>query len=274
MVVYLERTINVLLTEGVRLAGAVHELVHRVDALHIFHDTEGKVGMYPRSVLHEVDGLGQEAVDFALGTLAATGEALAGKLSNHKRQLESIVPELHVGNETRRAHVVVVQGLMGWLASAIARLVPIFHPLHSIGVGAGNWGEQHGITLGRQGFDILLPKVGGFARTHVGLAWFVRLIWSHHAIGVASLDKLGKLGDLISTPQHGHALDTILFAVGIQAWTPSIKISYVVGHPRLEGQGYTVGPGKTNLASRPTPRSSGGDSLVGGSGMRRGSSLG
>lgn len=59
-------------------------------------------------------------------------------------------------------------------APAIANRVPVFHPLHSVGIGASSWGDEHGITLIVQGLDIFHPHVGTFTRTHVGLAWFVR----------------------------------------------------------------------------------------------------
>jgi hypothetical protein len=94
--------IDVLLAEGGGLASAVHELVEGVDTLHILHDayrnsqhrsirvimtlhTEGEVGSYPGSALHEVDSGGHEALYLALRALSAAIEVLRHKSISQKK---------------------------------------------------------------------------------------------------------------------------------------------------------------------------------------------
>jgi len=92
----LSTAVDVSIAKGGRLAGAGHELVKGVDALHLFHDTcgtirkerqrmtmailtEGEVSRYPGSGLHEVNGISEKGVSLGLGALRSIGKALVTK---------------------------------------------------------------------------------------------------------------------------------------------------------------------------------------------------
>jgi len=138
---------------------------------------------------------------------------------------------------------------MGWVASSAASAHEVLYPNQSIGVRARSRGNQHGVALVLQGLNVLFPERGAMLWCHVRLTWLVRLIESHHASGVAFLDKLREFGDLVVTPQHGHVpeIDT-----RIDVGAPGVDISDVLGQERIDTR-RTIGPAKTDFATTSGP---------------------
>jgi hypothetical protein len=62
---------------------------------------------------------------------------------------------------------------------------------------------------------MLLPDTGGIRGIHVRLAILVGLVETEDVVGIARLDELGELINLLVTPEHGDTCEAkVLGAIG------------------------------------------------------------
>jgi hypothetical protein len=242
------------------LATAGHQLVERVDVVHVVHDTEGEVGGNTSVVLGKVLDVLEEAEDLALVALVVlAAEVLAGSFSDPDRLVEGRVVVVDVIDQALRRGTVEVDSNTVECATR-ASIHEIFHPLLSIRTVRASRGDEL-VATRLERLDVFLPDVRSVPRRHVGLAGFIGFIHSQNVISIVvrSIDNvLNESVNVLIAPQHRSALEAKGLCTLGAPGTPSVdefgsvslvevKIAVVLG---------AVGPSDTHFALASTGRRS------------------
>ena len=201
--------------------------------------TEGEVAKNPVGVLEEGGDGSLERPDVVHARLRTTVEVLVGELGDEDGVAEAVVVVGDVVDEVLRVDVVPVDGL-GIERAALALVVELLHPLLAGGVARGGRGDELVAEVLLR-LDVLLPELDGLLRRHVGLANLVRpkrdlisirgqvaderdvLVHAQDPVGVALLDVLLELIDILVAPELNHGREAEVADVGRNAGAPVVE---------------------------------------------------
>jgi len=217
-------------SEIVRGTIIVHHPVEGVDVGHVAHSTEVGITLDPWGLLHPLPGATNEIVNLAhVALIVPVVEVLAGDFSDPNVQIELVMEFGHVCNEILDFDVVIVQCEA---IHASWTLGPKFlEPVEAVRSGGGCSGDES-VALGLQGLEGAIPKRDGFINTHVRLVRVIKLVDKEC---MASISVLVRLLDevvlVVTTPEHGNALETQFRCVGGAIRAPSVKPAGPVTSP-------------------------------------------
>lgn len=186
------------------------QLVIRVHALHLLHNTKGRICFHKALLVKPRRHFLVEKECFQVRTLLATVEVLAGVLCHPDRLVVRLMPVLHVFLEGSYIGIVVVDGHgVNGVPDIRALLTEIVHPfLAAWGISCR--GRNHvKVVVMLERHDIFTHKIAGIAHAHVGLAFLVDLVHSQNAfitilLGVGVVQHIfTERVDMFVSPEHG-----------------------------------------------------------------------
>jgi len=229
------------------LAITGHELVKRIDALHVMHYAESKVMGDVVSAVHPAGDGVHEVLDLSCAALSTSSKVLAGKFSDPNVPAERVVEILAVADESLRIGTVPMEG-DGINGTARAIIDKVFQPSLAIWARGDRW-RNKAIALTLEGLKVLLPEGSSITRIKIRLATDIRFVEAQSPTSVTRLDEVLEITNLLRTPEHGSELQ----AKGVRSCglprTPRVDGRNFGGHKVLEVTIVTVSPSKTDLAT-------------------------